>query len=146
MAQFPPCGVHFVTAQQAIDYRCHCEEGGAVSAAGVTDCHSPSGFAMTVVVESLCADFERVVVDGASALSDPALHFPPCGVPYAGRTLAAVKFAHRGQIFPTGRRGRRPLRCAILYVGAIQESPADFRIPYAERKLATSRASPKDVI
>ena len=37
---------------------------------------------------------------------------PPYGVhiPYAGRTLAAGKFAHRGQIFPTGRRGRRPLQ------------------------------------
>ena len=39
----------------------------AVSAAGVTDCHSPSGFAMTEMVESLCADFERTVVDGATA-------------------------------------------------------------------------------
>ena len=31
-------------------------------------------------------------------------------IPYAGRTLEAGKFAHRGQIFPTGRRGRRPLQ------------------------------------
>ena len=47
----------------------------AVSAAGGTDCHSPSGFAMTVVVESLCADLAWMVIDGASAGSDSALQW-----------------------------------------------------------------------
>ena len=88
--------MHFVTAQQAIDYRCHCEEGGAVSAAGVTDCHSPSGFAMTVVDKSLCADFERVVIDGASAGTDSALQWISKEIP---KMLIGLTQHHQQNIY-----------------------------------------------
>ena len=85
----------------------------------------------------------------------------PCGVriPYAVGTLAAGKFAHRGQIFPTGRRGRRPLRNtnSIRRVENSEQSrgpngvirPPDPQnesalapAQYAERKIATSREGP----